>query len=107
MQDETDWKLKLRYGKETTPYSHYTIIADGVAGDLVDGFECRPGSAVMSMKAWASDLDEALDMIRSIGEQVGFNVSGEVEIYETEPEHPPKDNPYGYDLNFVEYDENE
>ena len=105
MEDTTDWKLKLRYGKETTPFTHFTIIADGIVNDLVDGFECRPGSAVMSMKAWASDADETFDMIINIGEQIGFKVSGKAETYKTEPEKPPEEKPFGYDINFVPYGE--
>ena len=49
-QPEKDWKLKLRYGKLATPYQHYTAIAEGVVGQLADGFVCRPGSAFIAMK---------------------------------------------------------
>ncbi len=100
-----NWKLELRYGRLVTPYKHFTAIADGVAGELHDGFECRPGPAVMSIKTWAADADESAHMARIIGQQIGFSASGKIEIYETEAEQPPRENPHGYDINFFPYDE--
>ena len=53
-KSEEDWKLKLRYGKISTPYEHYTLITDG---HILDANKCgveRGGSAFMSMKVWAS-----------------------------------------------------
>ena len=105
MEDERNWKLKLRYGKETTPYQHFTAIGDGVVGGLIEGFECRKGPAVMAIKMWATDSDESADMLRKIGEQIGFDATGKIEIYDTDPEQPPKENPFGYDINFTPYDE--
>jgi hypothetical protein len=104
MNDEIkDWKLKLRYGKTKTDFKHFTVLADGIVGELKDGFECRPGRAWMAMKTWAHDSDESADMIQVIGEEIGFNVDGKIEIYDTEPNEPPKDKPYGYDINFTPY----
>ncbi|MFV7785133.1 hypothetical protein ACNPKB_13640 [Shewanella marisflavi] len=105
MENEKDWKLKLRYGKETTPYSHFTVLADGIVGELKDGFKCEAGSAWMSMKTWAVDSGQSADMIQVIGQQIGFEVTGDVEVYETEPEVPPKEKPFGYDIKFTPYDE--
>ena len=104
--DEADgnWKLELRYGRQATPFRHFTVLADGVAGTLADGFECVPGPAIMSMKAWAGDADEAIDMAGAIGRQIGFSVAGKVEVYETEPEAPPGEHPHGYDIRFYPYD---
>lgn len=102
--DTQDWKLRLRYGKDATSFQHFSLIADGVAGHLVEGFECRPGPAVMSMKVWASDADEAADMIVSIGRQIGFEVTGKIDIYETAPDQPPREHPHGYAIGFVPYD---
>jgi hypothetical protein len=45
--DNIDWKLKLKFGKLKTPFRHYSVIAEGVVGELKDGFSCRPGSAFM------------------------------------------------------------
>jgi len=105
MKDEKNWKLKLRYGKESTPYKHFTALGDGVVGDLVDGFECRKGPAVMAIKTWATDANESADMLRVIGSRIGFLASDEIQIYETDAEQPPKDRPFGYDIRFTPYDE--
>ena len=102
---DKDWKLKLRYGKLTTPFKHITLIAQGVAGELQDGFSCPPGNAFMGMKVWASSAEEAAAMIRAIGQQIGFKVTGDIQIYNTDPSEPPKDNPYGYDINFTPFSE--
>lgn len=103
-EGDSDWKLKLRYGKLSTNFSHFTVLADGVAGRLSDGFDCRPGPAWMAMKAWAEDSGEAGYMTRLIAEQIGFKVTGKVLVYDTEPKVPPQENPHGYDINFTPYD---
>ena len=100
---EKDWKLKLRYGKLHTPYKHITVIAEGIAGELEDGFDCPPGNAFMSMKTWASSDEEAADMIQVIGNQIGFKVTGNIQLFDTEPNEPPKENPYGYDIKFTPF----
>lgn len=43
-------------------------------------------------------------MTRLIAEQIGFKVTGEVLVYDTEPKVPPLENPHGYDINFTPYD---
>ena len=102
-ESEKDWKLKLRYGKLQTPFKHITVIAEGLAGDLEDGFDCPPGNAFMSMKTWAASYEEAADMIQVIGNQIGFKVTGEIQLFDTEPNEPPKGNPYGYDIKFTPF----
>jgi hypothetical protein len=102
--DDRNWKLKLRYGRLKTPFQHFTVIAEGVAGDLMDGFSCRPGSTFMSMKVWASSSEESIEMIRAIGKQIGFTVTGRTYVYETEPTSPPKANPHGYEIKFTSFD---
>jgi hypothetical protein len=98
------WKLKLRYGRLKTPYAHYTALAEGVVGELSHGFSCRPGPGWMGMKTWASSPDESADMMRRIGRQIGFTVTGRIEIFETEPAEPPGENPRGYDITFTPFD---
>lgn len=102
-ESEKDWKLKLRYGKLTTPFKHYTVIASGEVGDLVEGFECPKGNAYIGIKVWAESDDEAADMIQVIGKQIGFTVTGNIEIHNTEPEEPPRENPFGYDITFTPF----
>ena len=101
---DKDWKLRLRYGKLKTPYTHYTVLAEGEVRGELEGFSCPTGPAFMGMKAWASSADESADMIVAVGGQIGFAVTGDIEIYETEPAQPPRENPYGYDINFTPFD---
>lgn len=101
---DPSWKAKLRCGKLVTPFRHFTAIAEGVVGELSSGFVCRPGSAFMGMKTWASSADESTDMVRVISERIGFRVTGRIHIYETEPQQPPRDNPHGYDITFTPFD---
>ncbi len=100
---DKNWKLKLRYGKTQTEYKHFTVLADGIVHDLQEGFECAPGNAWMSMKTWALSTEQSADMISTIGEKIGFECTGTVEVYETEPAQAPKENPYGYDIKFTPY----
>lgn len=98
------WRVKLRYGKLTTPYRHYTAIAEGeVAGVLKHDYVCRPGSAFMAMKAWCSSLAECVDMVRVIGRDIGFAATSRIYVYETEPSEPPREKPYGYGIKFTPF----
>ena len=100
---ENDWKLKLRYGKLITPYIHYTVIAEGIVDDLLEGFECPKGNAFMGMKIWAESFEESVDVFQSIGGQIGFRIIGKLQIYESEPKEPPGENPLGYDIKFTPF----
>lgn len=52
----------------------------------------------------ATDADELADMLRVIDSQIGFEVTGEIQIFETELEQLPRDNPFGYGINFTPYE---
>ena len=103
--DIPDWKLKLRYGKLETPYIHYTALAEGRASQPIDDFDCPVGLAWMASKMWATSNDQAADIIQSIAAQIGFELSGDIKIYETEAVNPPKNDPYGYDIHFTPFTE--
>ena len=106
----SDWKLKLLYGKLKTPFSHFTVLADGKVIKEMDGFDCPKGPAWMGIKVWAIDCGMAIDMARVIGENIGFKVKqshDSILVYDTAPEEPPRDNPYGYDIKFTPYTEEE
>jgi len=102
---EDNWKLKLRYGKLQTPFKHFTAIGEGVVGELKDGFSCPKGSAFMGMKTWALSTEQSADMLRVIGSQLGFELTGNVQVYETEPVDPPSERPYGYSIQFTPFGE--
>lgn len=67
-------------------------------------FGCPLGAAWMGMKTWATDADESAQMIRVIGRQIGFDVTGDIQIYDTEPVQPPRENPFGYDIKFTPFE---
>lgn len=98
---DKDWKLKLRYGRLVTLYKHFTAIANGIAGDLPASFNCRPGPAVMAMRMWATDPEQAPRMMLAVADQLGFAVKGKLEIYKTDPEQPPGEHPSGYGICFI------
>ncbi len=102
---ESDWKLKLRYGKLRTPYKHFTILAEGRMERVENDFACPQGPAWMAMKSWASNVDECGYMIQSIGKELGFEITGKIEVYQTDPVEPPRDKPYGYDIAFTPFDD--
>lgn len=101
---DPDWKLKLRYGKLATRFTHYTLIANGMIEEPEKWDTDNPaGPAFMSMKVWAISEDEATDMMCSIGKDVGFVVSGDLRIFLTDPIQPPREVPFGYDIKFTPY----
>lgn len=55
------------------------------------------------MKVWASSENEAAELVEVIGKQIGFIVTGNIEIYNSEPLEPPKENPFGYHIRFTPY----
>ena len=99
-----DWKLRLRYGRLETPYSHFTLLGAGDLRASLEWSDCRPGPVVLGMKIWASSRDEAFAVFSSVSDQIGFEVTDKIDLYETEPSQPPRGNPYGYDLNFTPFE---
>ncbi len=102
---ESDLKLKLRYGKLRTPYKHFTILAEGRMVRDDNAHECPAGPAWMTMKSWATNVDEGGQMIQTIGSELGFEITGKIEVYQTEPNQPPRDKPYGYEIAFTPFDD--
>ena len=99
-----DWKLKLRYGHLKTPFQHFTTLADGEFAASSQKFGCPNGPAWMSLKVWASSADEAITVTQVTGDQVGFTITGRTLAYDTEPEEPPRKDPFAYSINFTPYD---
>lgn len=103
-EPESDWKLKLRYGRLSTPFKHFTVLAEGRMNNANE-FKCPIGPAWITMKTWAGDVEESGQMVQVIGEKIGFIITGKIEIYVTEPLKPPRKNPYGYDISFTPFEE--
>jgi len=84
-------------------FKHYTIIAEGWVDELNEGFKCPKGNALMGMKIWAESYEQASDVYQSVGKQIGFNLTGDIQIYESEPKEPSGENPSAYDINFTPF----
>ncbi len=98
-----DWKLKLKNGTFQTKFLHLSVVAEGMANSIPEEFSCPPGKAYMSMKTWSSSTQESAHMAETLGKQIGFEVTGKIDVYETEPTQPPQQNPFGYDISFVRF----
>lgn len=100
---DSDWRLKLRYGKLTTPFTHFTLIAEGriVRPLPVNGNACS--QAFMRMKIWCEDEEAAQDILMSVAQDVGFETSGQIYFYKTDPDVPPRSTPIVYDIGFTPY----
>ncbi|MCV9942613.1 MULTISPECIES: hypothetical protein [Rhizobium] len=99
-----NWKLKLRYGKLKTAFRHFTVIAEGEIINSNPDFGTTAGSAAFfTIQAWAIDNDQAVDMIVTIGRDLGFSASKRIYVYSTEPQQPPTEAPHAYGLNFHQY----
>jgi hypothetical protein len=60
----------------------------------------------LSVKVWAASDDEAADTAVAVGaEELGFEAEGRIEIYDTEPMVPRRDEPFGYDARVTGYTE--
>lgn len=105
MENDKDWKLKLRYGKIRTPYQHFTAIAEGVVVKSDNSLQYPAGPAIITLRTWARDSGQSIELIQSLGNELGYDITGNIQIYETDPERPPKDKPYGYGLNFTPFED--
>jgi len=99
-----NWKLLLKYGRLSTPYKHFTLIIDGEVTELMEHVEAQIGPCFMGLKVWATDENEAFDVAAQISKHLGFNPTGRVSLYETEPQQPPSDNPSAYGATFTPYE---
>nr|WP_321361046.1 hypothetical protein [uncultured Hyphomonas sp.] len=90
-----------------TEFTHYTLLADGEVFAPNLDFDTERGRYIMAMKVWATDADQAADMIVAIGERLGFKPDGELQVFMTEPDEPADDEPFGYDIQFTSYSADE
>lgn len=102
-----DWKLKLRYGRLKTPFVHMVVLSYVEILTPDEKLGTITGPAVMMFKGWARNDDEFFEMTEHYAEMLGANVVGKTELYTGEPEQPPAAKPFGYDINFTPYTEEE
>jgi hypothetical protein len=104
-QTPRNWKLLLRYGRLKTRYEHFTVFVDVRVTEPQADVRSQLGPAWMAMKVWAPSADAAAEIICHFAPQVGAEVRGKCEVYKSEPDEPPQDTPYAYDLRFTAYKE--
>jgi len=100
----SDWKLKLRYGKLKTPFSHFTVIADCEVMKPNEDLGSYGERGFFALKVWAENTDEAAHMTRLFAKHYDLKADGKANVYDTEPVNPPEENPSGYDPNFTPYE---
>ncbi len=102
-QDTKDWKLRLRYGQISTPYTHSTALIDVEVSKPTpeNGAKCI-GPAWLGIKLWATGKDKACDMADLFAHHFDCEPR-EIHPYDTPPEEPPRENPYGYGLTLTSY----
>jgi len=98
-----DWKLKLRYGKLKTPFTHYTILAPVLIKEYNEQHSAQEGKAYMGMKIWAEDNENAFSIFQRVANEAQFEITGNMELYETDPVEPPSEREYFYGINFSYY----
>lgn len=90
-----------------TDLTHYTLLADGEVFAPNADFGTEPGPCIMAMKVWAKDPEQAADIIVAVGEQLGFRPDGELQVFVSAPEAPEEDEPFGYDVQFTSYEDDD
>jgi len=86
--------------QDNQQFKHYTLISDGYVGDSTT--KMHPfGNAIFGMKVWASNASEAVDIYNQIGEQKGFEIARGIDIFDSKPEEPCRDEAYGYRISLI------
>lgn len=104
---DKNWLQKLKLGKIKTQFHHYTVLVDVFAEEDITDYEsnvCPKGKAWMGVKVWATDTEEAGDVAFQLAQSLGFEIN-EIQIFNTEPEQPPTENPSAYGVNYTPYEE--
>lgn len=100
-----DWKLKLKYGKLKTPFNHYTIIAPVLINEYSEEYAAQSGKAYVGLKIWAENDNVAISMFENLAHDAHFKITGNMELYETDPIEPPTEKQYSYGITFSYYND--
>ncbi|HIG23771.1 MAG TPA: hypothetical protein EYG02_11570 [Henriciella marina] len=77
-------------------FKHFCLVAGGetMEGHAVpDG---RVGPSVMSLKVWAASVEEAVEVIISIGNEIGFKIEQNVEVIRSKATQMARDEAFAY-----------
>jgi len=100
----SDWKLKLRYGKLKTPFTHFTVIADCKVLKPNESLGSYGKQGFFGLKVWAEDVNEAAHMTMLVAKHYDLKVGETSDVFKTDPVQPPGENPSSYDANFTPYE---
>ncbi|MEM1250299.1 MAG: hypothetical protein AAGK22_28280 [Acidobacteriota bacterium] len=87
--------------KTESSYQHFTSLSDGAFSADRNDLGRQAGPALLAVKTWAKDADEAVDIALDLAEKEGFVVTGTVRLYETPADEPPGEMARGYDMFFT------
>ena len=82
-------------------FTHYTLMA---GGELVADHTVRDASAgpsVLWLKIWAMSVEDAVDTMCDVGNEAGFRIIKDVEVFKTAAEQPAREQSFAYDIRFV------
>lgn len=88
-------------------FKHFSLVA---GGDTMEGHavpDGRIGPSVMSMKVWAASVEQAVDVIIAIGNEIGFKIEQNVEVFRSKATEMARDEPFAYDVRIRACDEDE
>ena len=88
-------------------FKHFSLVA---GGDTMEGHavpDGRVGPSVMSLKVWASSVEEAVEVIISIGNEVGFKIEQNVEVFRSKATQMARDETFAYDVRVVPCEDGE
>ena len=88
-------------------FKHFSLVA---GGDTMEGHavpDGRVGPSVMSLKVWASSVEEAVEVIISIGNEVGFKIEQNVEVFRSKATQMARDETFAYDVRVLPCEDGE
>lgn len=100
----SDWKLKLRYGKLKTQFTHYTVIVECEVLEPHENLGSHGERGFFGLKVWAENEDEAAHLTMLVAKHYDLKVGKTFDVFKTDPVQPPGEQPSSYDANFTPYE---
>ncbi|WP_156807954.1 hypothetical protein [Henriciella marina] len=88
-------------------FKHFSLVA---GGDIMEGHAVpngRIGPSVLSLKVWAASVEEAVDVVIAIGNEVGFKIEENVEVFRSKATQIAGDEAFAYDVKIVPCEEDD
>lgn len=88
-------------------FKHFSVVAGGDTMEDHTVPNGEVGPSVMAVKVWADSVEQAVDVICEVGNQVGFKIEQNVEVFRSQATQPQRDEPFAYDVRVVPCGEDE